>query len=362
MIPLVRPYIAPANEMMPAIEKSLYSGYIAIGEDVDNFERAFSDCFELKNSIAVNSGTAALHIALLLLNVGKNDEVISTAMTSEPTNTIIYATGAKIVWADVNPQTGLLDPKSVESKITDRTKAIMLVHYAGMVCDMVEFNKLSLKYNIPIIEDCAHALGSYYDNKAIGNNSQYSCFSFQAIKHMTTIDGGMICLKKEEEIETAKKLRFFGLSKNVSRLENDITRVGYKYGMNNVTAAIGLIQLKHIEDVLRKHIENGKFYDEQLRGVEGVTLIPYSPQTKPSYWLYTMLVEERESFCKMMQDNGVMASELHHRSDTHSIFHESQCDLPGLDEFYSKFVHIPCGWWVDNEKREYIVELIKKGW
>ena len=189
--------------------------------------------------------------------MGKNDEVISTAMTSEPTNTIIYATGAKIVWADVNPKTGLLDPKSVESKITDRTKAIVLVHYAGMVCDMAEFNKLSLKYNIPIIEDCAHALGSYYDNKAIGNNSQYSCFSFQAIKHMTTIDGGMICLKKEEEIETAKKLRFFGLSKNVSRLENDITRVGYKYGMNNVTAAIGLIQLKHIEDVLRKHIENG---------------------------------------------------------------------------------------------------------
>ena len=188
MIPLVKPYIAPANDMMPAIEKILYSGYIAESEPVWEFQDEFGDFLENPNVLMVNSGTAALHIAMMVLNIGPGDEVISTPMTSEPTNTTIALTGAKIVWADVDPNTGLLDPKSVREKITEKTKAIMLVHYAGMVCDMDEFNKISKEFNIPVIEDAAHALGSRYNGKIIGSNSRFTCFSFQAIKHMTTVD------------------------------------------------------------------------------------------------------------------------------------------------------------------------------
>ena len=158
MIPLVKPYIAPREEMMPAIEDILYSGYIAMGAAVDTFENGFGNYIENPNLLALNSGTAALHIALLLLNIGPGDEVISTPMTAEPTNTTIALTGAKIVWGDVDPLTGLLDPESVRSKITERTKAIMLVHYAGMVCDMDRFNKLSRETGIPVIEYALHAL------------------------------------------------------------------------------------------------------------------------------------------------------------------------------------------------------------
>lgn len=362
MIPLVKSYIAPREEMMPEIEKVLYSGYIAVGEVVAEFEREFGTYIANPNVVALNSGTAALHIALELLHIGAGDEVISTAMTAEPTNTAIAMTGAKIVWADVNPDTGLLAPDSVESKVTERTKAIMLVHYAGMVCDMDAFNKLSKKYSIPVIEDCAHALGSRYAGKRIGTNSKYSCFSFQAIKHMTTVDGGMISLSDENEAEEVKKLRFFGLNKKVSRLENDITRVGYKYGMNNVNAAIGLVQMKHLNQIIEKHIDNGKYYDRSLKTIPGIRTIPYYSNTQPSYWLYTMHVEDRDNFCKMMEANGIAASPLHHRNDTHSVFNDSACELPGLDKFYSDFVHIPCGWWVDNEMRETIVDTIKKGW
>lgn len=362
MLPLVKSYIAPREEMMPEIEKVLYSGYIAVGEVVAEFERVFGAYIANPNTVALNSGTAALHIALALLNIGAGDEVISTAMTAEPTNTAIAMTGAKIVWADVDPVTGLLDPDSVESKISERTKAIMLVHYAGMVCDMDRFNILSKKYNIPVIEDCAHALGSRYAGELIGANSKYSCFSFQAIKHMTTVDGGLISLSDENEIEEAKKLRFFGLNKKISRLENDITRVGYKYGMNNVNAAIGLVQMKHLNQIIEKHIDNGKYYDKSLRSISGIRTIPYYSNTQPSYWLYTMHVEDRDRFCEMMVANGITASPLHHRSDTHSIFKDSACELPGLEEFYLHFVHIPCGWWVDDEARETIVDTIKKGW
>lgn len=362
MIPLVKPYIAPRGELMPALEQVLYSGYIAMGEAVDTFEEEFGKYIENPYVLSVNSGTAALHIALLLLGVGPGDEVISTAMTAEPTNTTIANTGAKIVWADVDVQTGLLDPKSVRQKITEQTKAIMLVHYAGMVCDMDEFNKISEEYHIPVIEDTAHALGSKYNGRCVGSTSRFICYSFQAIKHITTVDGGAISFKDENEMSAARKLRWFGLDKKVSRLENDIERAGYKYGMNNVNATIGLIQLKHIEEVIGCHIANGQYYDEALKGISGITLIPYYANTEPSYWLYTLKVEDRASFCKVMESEGIIASPLHHRSDTHSVFKESKCELPALDEFYAHFVHIPCGWWVKEEDREHIVEVIKRGW
>ena len=142
MLPLVQPYIAPSDEMMPEIEKTLYSGYIAEGELAWKFEEEFQSFIGNSNTLVVQSGTAALHLALLLLNIGFGDEVISTPMTAEPTNTTIAITGAKVVWGDVDSHTGLLDSTSIRKKITERTKAIMLVHYAGMVCDMDEFNRI----------------------------------------------------------------------------------------------------------------------------------------------------------------------------------------------------------------------------
>lgn len=362
MLPLVKPFIAPRNEMMPAIEDILYSGYIAEGKAVYKFEKEFGEFIGNPDVLAVSSGTAALHIALLLLDVGPGDEVISTPMTAEPTNTTIAVTGAKIVWADVDANTGLIDPASVRKKITERTKAIMLVHYAGMVCNMDEFNKISQETGIPVIEDTAHALGSKYAGRLIGSNSRFTCYSFQAIKQMTTVDGGAIAFKDPDDITPARKLRWFGLDKKVSRLENDIKRAGYKYGMNNVTATVGSVQLAHMPDVIKKYISNGRFYDEALKNISGVTLIPYYANTEPSYWLYTLKVEDRDLFIKMMESNGIMASTLHHRSDTHSVFSESKCELPQMEEWYSKFVHIPCGWWVGEEEREKVVSVIKKGW
>lgn len=362
MIPLVRTYIAPKEQMMPAIEEILYSGYIAEGQAVYNFEDDLKQFIGNNKLLALQSGTAALHIAFMLLNIGKGDEVISTAMTAEPTNTTIALTGAKVVWGDVDEKTGLLDPKSVRAKITERTKAIVVVHYAGMVCDMDEFNKISKEFNIPIIEDAAHAFGSKYNGKIVGSNSRFTCYSFQAIKQMTTVDGGAISFTEEGDMELARKLRWFGLDKKVSRLENDITRAGYKYGMNNVNATIGSVQLRNISPILARYIENGRYYDVALKNVSGVTMIPYYDNTEPSYWLYTMKVENRNEFIRMMEDIGVVASPLHHRSDTHSVFAESRCELPGLDKFYEEFVHIPCGWWVTDEDREKIVTAIKKGW
>lgn len=362
MIPLVKPYIAPKEIIMPAIEKILYSGYIAEGEATYQFEREFGEYIGNPNVLIVNSGTSALHLALLLLNVGTGDEVISTPMTAEPTNTTIAITGAKVIWADVDEKTGLLDPASVIEKITERTKAIMLVHYAGMVCNMDKFNKISEEYNIPVIEDTAHALGSKYQGRIIGSNSRFTCYSFQAIKQMTTVDGGAIAFSDSEEVEAARHLRWFGLDKRNSRLQNDITRAGYKYGMNNVIGTIGSVQLRETPAIIKKYIKNGKQYDMELASVPGVTLVPYYEHTEPSYWLYTLKVENRQDFIKKMAEIGVMASELHKRNDWHDYLNDFNQKLPNLDKFYSKMVHLPCGWWLDRDKRDLIVNTIKSGW
>jgi len=362
LIPLVKPYMPPNYELMPELESMLYSGYIAEGEAVYEFEKKLGDYLHNQYIISVNSGTAALHIALLLAGVGKGDEVISTPLTAEPTNVAIKLTGANVVWADIDPNTGLIDPNSVKENITDKTKAIVLVHYAGMVCNMNEFLKISKEFNIPIIEDAAHSLGSLYNNKPIGSISDFTCFSFQAIKHMTTVDGGAIALKNEEMCSKARKLRWFGLDKKVSRLNNDITEVGFKYNMNNVNAVIGLVQLRHIEEIVSKHKNNGNYYDNELKNIPGIKLLTYYDNTEPSYWLYTLKVQNRKDFIRMLESKGVVASVLHKRNDFHSVFKNSKKELPNLDKFYSEFVHIPCGWWVNDEDREMIVDAIKSGW
>jgi len=362
MIPLVKPFMAPPAELMPALEQILCSGYIAEGEPVYQFEAEFRKFFGNPYMLALHSGTDALHLALILAGVKPGDEVISTAMTAEPTNVAIAMVGANVVWGDVDPDTGLLSPESVRTLITPRTKAIMIVHYAGMVCDLEKFNALSRETGIPLIEDAAHALGSSFAGRYIGNNAPYTIFSLQAIKQMTTVDGGFLAVKSEADLARARRLRWFGLDKTKARLENNITEVGYKYAMNNVNATIGLVQMRHLPEILARHIGNGKFYDEKFSHVPGVTPVRYYPNTEASYWLYTMLVERRDDFIRALADRGVAASPLHLRSDRHAIFSYAKRELPGLNRFYANFMHIPCGWWVGDSEREQITDAVKKGW
>lgn len=362
MIPLVKPFFPPSNILMPELEKIIYSGYVAEGQAVYDFEDRFRAYIGNPYSLSLHSGTDALHLALIFAGVKPGAEVISTPMTAEPTNTSIAMVGGKVVWGDVDPTNGLLDPISVRDKITDKTKAIVLVDYAGMVCDIDAFNQISAETGIPIIEDAAHALGSKYNGRMTGCNSKYTIFSLQAIKHMTTVDGGFLTVQNQTELDRARRLRWFGLDKKRSRLENDITEVGYKYGMNNVNAIIGLVQMQFIDKVIARYIENGKFYDNELADIPGVSMVRYNDHAEASYWLYTLKVDDRDNFIKMMEANGITASPLHHRSDTHSIFKESRCELPGMEEWYNQFVHIPCGWWVNDETRRLIVDTIKKGW
>ena len=362
MLPLIKTYIPPRDILMPKIEEVLYSGYIAQGDVVDAFERKFEDFIGGGYTLSLNSGTAALHIALILAGVKEGDEVITTAMTAEPTNVAIKMVGANVRWADIDYETGNISPNSIENSINAKTKDIIVVDYAGTPVDVKSIQEISLKFNIPVIEDAAHALGTTYAGKKTGNHFPFTVFSFQAIKHLTTIDGGALQIQDKELYEKGKLIRWFGLDKKLSRLDNDIQIQGYKYHMNNVNATIGLVQLETIEELLSQYRTIGKYLDVHLKGLPGLETVVHYPNSESSYWLYTLKVDRRDDFIKMMTDNGIMASEIHKRNDLHTYLNDYPSEMPNLDKFYSRLVHIPCGWWVNFEDCDKMIELIKKGW
>lgn len=361
MIPLVKVAMPSRDLLMPALEEVLYSGMVAEGQAVYDFEQRFSSHFNLSNIVAMSSGTAALHAALTLAGVSQDDEVISTPMTAEPTNTSILYCGAKVIWADVDPTSGNIDPTSVENKITSRTKAILCVHYAGYPARLAELKKIAEKYGIALIEDCAHALGASYDQKHVGNFGHYAIFSFQAIKHMTTVDGGALAISDASQLDKAKRFRWFGMLKGVPRTEVDITSVGYKYNMNNVNATIGLTQLSAIDRILNRHIENGIYFDSVFSEIPGIDFAKCESTAKSSYWLYTLLSDHSSDLEKAFIAAGISASKLHRPNNYHSIFKSSNTELPGLNKFYSRLLHIPCGWWVNDEDREHICDIARRG-
>lgn len=355
------------KEVDEPLLKTLHSGFVGQGVKVDKFEDALRPWFGNKNVLTLNSGTSALHLALKLAGVGPGDTVISTPMTCSATNTPIIASGADILWADINPKTGNIDPESIESVIMANTKAIMCVHWGGYPAPLREINDIAEKYGLKVIEDAAHAFGAFYKGKRIGSISDYTEFSFQAIKHMTTVDGGVLTCRDDADYDRGKLLRWYGIDRESSRTdmrcEQDITEAGFKYHMNDIAATIGLEQLNHVRGVLVKHLENAEYYNAELknRNIKRCKPLDYENDRLSSYWLYTILVDDRDAFREFMKKNGIAASAVHSRNDTHSCFAKYNIqDLPGVDEFSAHQACIPVGWWVTEEDRKYIMDKIEE--
>lgn len=361
MIPLVKVLMPPKERLMPALEQVLYSGFIAEGEHVYRFERQFGEKFDLPLALGLNSGTGALHVSLLMAGVKPGDEVITTSMTAEPTNTVILQCGGRPMFADVDPESGNLDPESVASLIGPSTKAILVVHYAGFPAKLNALRAIADRHGVALIEDAAHALGAKYNGQGIGRVGDFGIFSLQAIKHMTTIDGGVLTLRDASRANEARKLRWFGMAKGVPRTEVDITTPGYKYNMHNVSAVIGLAQLESIDAHIDRHIANGRYFDEKIKAIPGLDITKYETNAAPSYWLYSVLSNNSADIERKMNEIGVTASKLHRPNHYHSVFKSARRPLPGLDSYYSRLTHLPCGWWVTDEDRARIVEALQRG-
>lgn len=363
-----------------SVEKVLNSGYIGQGKIVENFEKDLKTYFNNDFITTVNAGTSAIHLALHLLKkpsliwkgLNEESEVLTSPMTCTATNWPILANGLKIKWVDIDNNTLNMDLDDLQRKITINTRIIMLIHWGGYPIDLDKIKEIQTKtkemygFAPMVIEDCAHAFGSTYKGKLIGNHGNINAFSFQAIKHLTSIDGGMLILPNEKEYKRSKLIRWYGIDRDTNkkdfRCESNIDEWGFKFHMNDVNATVGIENLKEVDEIISKHKNNAKFYDDNLQNVKGLTLLERKEDRESSFWIYSMLVERRDNFMKWMKECGIMVSQVHERNDKHSTVKNFITSLPTLDKTIGKIISIPVGWWVTDEQREYIVECIKKGW
>jgi dTDP-4-amino-4,6-dideoxygalactose transaminase len=337
-------------EAAARVAEVLASGYIGQGEQVERFEAALQDLLGTPEPpLSVNSCTSALDLALHLCGVGPGDEVITTPITCTATNSPIVTRGARPVWADVDPLTGLIDPDDVARKLTPRTRAIMAVDWGGALCDYGALKQ----HGLPVIQDAAHHLSP--------PQGDYACYSFQAIKFLTCGDGGAL-VTPPHQTERARLLRWYGLDRRGNadfRCAQNIWEVGYKYHMNDIAASIGLANIDYARGAIHGHQVNARHYHEHIAEPPGRWRPPWDDAS--AWWLYTLLVEDRAGFIAHMADQGIAASPVHARNDTHAAFHFPNGPLPGVDYFASRNVAIPVGWWLSADDRRRVVEAVQ-GW
>ena len=358
------PYIS--ERVAPAITETLKTRWIGQGSKVNEAELKFGRMFNIPYVVTLNSCTSALHLSLILAGISDGDEVITTPMTCSATNIPILYCRAKAVFADIQPNTLNINPKDIEKRITEKTKAIVVVHWAGYPCDMDEIMYIAKKHKLAVIEDAAHALGASYKGRNIGTIGDYTCFSFQAIKQITTGDGGILAVKDEKIYKRAKLLRWYGIDREFKAdtyWKYLIKEFGYKYYMNDIAAAMLIAQLDDLSAVLKRRKEIVERYRKELADVPGLSLFENTPDRQNGNWLFTIRVNNRDAFQNKLNNYGIESSMVHIRCDLCPIFGgRRQEDLPVMNEIESEYVSIPLHYKLTDDDVSKIIKLIKSGW
>ena len=364
-IPLFMPEIPP--EAIDEVSNTLQSRWIGQGPKVDKFEIEFNKLIGNPNeSIAVGSGTDALHIAYLLAGINPGDEVLTPVFTCTATNIPLLYIGAIPVFIDVDPKTLNIDINHARSLISKKTKAIVCVHYAGYPCDMDAIAELADEFNLQIIEDAAHAVGARYKGKSIGTISDFTMFSFQAIKHITTGDGGLLTFKDASLLEKAKRLRWFGIDRSAKQLgiwENDITEIGYKYQMTDLGASIGLASIRNFANTfdLRRSLLHR--YYEKLEANPNIEILgKETDEIIHAAWLFTVRVKNRKKLQAKLLENKIESNQVHYRNDRYSIFTPQRLNLPNMNEIEDEYLVLPLHTKMSVGDVDRICSVINSGW
>ena len=349
-----------------ALKKVLSGRWIGQGPLVDKLEKVFSKRFANKMpSLAVGSGTDALHLAYILAGLKKGDEIICPIFTCTATNIPLLYFGAKIKFADIDPKTFNIDIQSVKKLITKKTKAIAFVNYGGLPCDLKELSLLAKKNKLILIQDAAQSLGATYKKKCITSYADFTIFSFQAIKQISSGDGGMLVFKDKSIVEKAKRLRWFGidrLAKQSGTWKNDIKEIGYKYQMTDIGAALLLESIKEFSKIAshRKLIFNT--YKKILSKNKNVTVVDSSDGKGHVHWLFTILVEKKDYLQKQLRLKLIETNQVHFRNDKYSIFKKFTKNkrFPNMDSVEEEYLVLPIHTKVTLNDAIFIAQTINK--
>ena len=363
-IELFRPLVTDAA--IKAVEKVLRSGWLGQGPVTEEFERRFAAYVGAPHCVAVNKGTAALHIALHLLDVQPGDEVITTPLTFVATNEAILYEGATPVWADVEAATGNISTAAIADRINERTRAIIVVHYAGLPADLDEIYELADADGIPVIEDCAHACGAAYRGRKVGSHGHLHTFSFDPVKNLTSGEGGALTLSSSQFTSRARRLRFLGIdTSQIDRAaawtwDYDVVELGFRYHMSDIHAAIALTHLDMLDEQNARRRSIAAHYRERLGRVPGVALLEEKADRESSHHLFAVLVENRDDLVAALRRSGIRSSVHYRRNDLFRIFEPAE--LPNVERFWRQELSLPMHLLLTDDDVDRICDTVQAGW
>ncbi|RJQ27829.1 DegT/DnrJ/EryC1/StrS family aminotransferase [Candidatus Parcubacteria bacterium] len=355
-IPFHKPHLP--NSTYPAVKKVFDSGWLTTGPNVKIFENKFTEVIKSQHAIAVSSCTAALHLAYLAHKFSPGDEIIVPSYTFVSTVNAIVHAGAKPVFCDIDENTLCIDPVDIEKRITKKTKGIVVVHFAGMPADMDKINNIANKHKLIIIEDAAHAFMTSYKGKYIGESDNTVCFSFYATKNLTTIEGGIITTNDEEIATFSKIMSLHGISKNAWKRYSkegswkyDVIAPGYKYNMTDIQAVIGIEQLKHVRESVRKRQHLSSLYKKYLKNNSSIILPidPPYPDSQHAWHLFTIRLTEkskvnRDTLIELLKENEIGTS-VHfipnHLQSYYRTILDNTIHLPITEKVFDSIISLP---------------------
>ena len=349
-------------KIMEKLKEPLLSGFLTQGPNVQEFEERWRRYIGTRHAIAVNSCTAALHIALECIGIGEGDEVIVPSNTFVSTANVVLFCGAKPVFAEIDPRTFNIDPEDVENRITDKTRAIIPVHLAGQPCEMDKIMKIAKEHNLYVVEDAAHAHGSVYRGKKCGTFGIANCFSFYPTKVMAGAEGGIMTTDDDEVAEKARRLRNCGRG-GLGPLE--ITEIGYNYRMNELQAILCLYQMDNLEMLLDRRKKIADYYAERLNEIEGIEPPHKIDDVRCSYYTYIVKVSsDRDKLRERLNHRGIGTSIMYHPVHLQPVYRKlfgyKEGMLPITEEVSKRVVSLPIYPKMSEGDLDYVISALEE--
>lgn len=358
-LPVAEPSLG--DKELQYVSECVLTGWISsAGKYVTRFEEAIANFCEAKYSIATSSGTTALHLALLALDIGPDDEVIVPSLTFIATANAVTYTGAKPVFVDSEPETWNINPSKIEEAITSHTKAIIPVHLYGHPADMDPILEIASQHGLAVIEDAAEAHGARYKDRCVGSIGDIGIFSFYGNKIVTTGEGGMIVTDKSDLAEKMRILRDHGMSKKQRYWH---TSIGYNYRLTNLQAAIGVAQMEKVDNILKSKRRIAQMYNDGLRDVPGICLPPEASWASSVCWLYSILIENQEfgavrsEVIDRLQDNGIETRPLFTPVHIQPIYNTGQ-SLPVAEHISAVGLSLPSAIGLRDKDIHYVIDTV----
>lgn len=352
MIPLFKPYM-PEN--LPELENIIHSGNLSYGKWGRKFESMLSAYLGNPFVLSTNSYNSAFLVAITTLGLKAGDAVIASPMSCLASNQPFATMGIEIIWADIDPNTGTLDPHDVKDKITAATRAIVHNHFCGYAGYINEMESLARQCGIYLIDDAIEAFGTKYKGKPIGaQQADITVFSFQTVRLPNTIDGGGLSFRNEAMYRKAQLIRDYGIDRSRFRDERgeinpacDISMPGYGATMPEINSYIGCMQMEQIENLIGRQRKNALAYNSKFEDNKSISALKPLAGTNPNYWVYALLAKHKYDVMDKMRNDGLYASSVHLNNNVYSVF-GTQPHLKGIQSFAGHFVALPCGWWLKN--------------